>query len=136
MEEVASETTVDRRAWSTALVVFRALTIIVPCVALFLAVEFTGKQNTKDIEEIKTTLATLVSAPLSVQQNTKDIEELKAGRTAMYSKMSDTFTALDNRITSVDLKLNSISVNQAQIGQSVQDIKDGLREDRSRRVSR
>jgi hypothetical protein len=132
MEEVA-ESTVDRRTWSTALVVFRVLTIIVPCIALFLAVEFTGKQNTKDIEEIKATLATLVSAPLSVQQNTKDIEELKASRTAMYSKMSDTFAALDNKITGVDLKLNSISVNQAQIGQSVQDIKDGLREDRTHR---
>jgi septation ring formation regulator EzrA len=133
MDDVANDTIVDRRIWSTGLVVFRVLTIIVPCIALFVAVEFTGKQNADDIRDIKATLATLVSAPLSVQQNTKDIEELKASRTAMYAKMSDTFSALDHKISEVDIKLNNISVNQAQIGQSVQDIKDGLREDRSRR---
>ena len=132
MQEMASEETGDRRTLGSALLIFRALTIIVPCVAVFMAVEFTGKQNADDIKEIKATLATLVSAPLSVQQNTKDIEELKASRTAMYSKMSDTFSTLDHKISEVDLKLNAISVNQAQIGQSVQDIKDGLREDRTR----
>ena len=132
MEEVA-EATVDRRIWSNAKMVIHVGAIVIPCIATFIAVQFTGKQNADDIREIKAPLVTLVSAPLSVQQNTKDIEELKASRTAMYSKMNETFDALDHKVSEVDLKLNAISVNQAQIGQSVQDIKDGLREDRARR---
>jgi septation ring formation regulator EzrA len=134
MEEVATETTVDRRIWSNAKMLIHVGAIVIPCIAAFVAVQFTGKQNSDDIKDIKATLSTLVSAPLSVQQNTKDIEELKASRTAMYAKMNDTFSTLDHKISEVDIKLNSISVQQAQIGQSVQDIKDGLREDRSRRT--
>lgn len=123
----------EREVWSTAVWVFRICSIIIPSLIAFLAVQFTGNQNSKDIEKIQKTLDTLISAPLSVQQNTKDIEELKASRTAMYAKMNETFDALDHKVNEVDLKLNTISISQAQIGQSVQDIRDGLREDRTRR---
>ncbi|HEX3747582.1 MAG TPA: hypothetical protein VHW09_26790 [Bryobacteraceae bacterium] len=133
MEEMANDAVVDRRIWSSTKKFIHISAIIAPCIAAFLAVQFTGNQNSKDIEQIKTILATLVSAPLSVQQNTKDIEDLKASRAAIYSKMNETFDSLDHKISEVDLKLNTISVNEAQIGQSVQDIKDGLREDRNRR---
>jgi len=134
MDDVSNEATIDRRIWSNTKMIIHVGAIVIPCIATFVAVQFTGKQNSDDIRDIKVTLSTLVSAPLSVQQNTKDIEELKASRTAMYAKMSETFSALDNKIGEVDLKLNTISVNQAQIGQSVQDIKDSLREDRNRRI--
>jgi hypothetical protein len=134
MEDVANDAIVDRRMWSNTKKFIHIGAIVIPCIAAFVAVQLAGKQNSDDIKEIKATLGTLISAPLSVQQNTKDIEELKASRTAMYAKMNDTFDALDHKVSEVDIKLNTISVQQAQIGQSVQDIKDGLREDRNRRV--